>query len=259
LNTTTYFGAKVENYFFKKCSTVNNYQPFTLLNYIEDLISLLYPEICNACGKPLHKHESLICNYCKVKLPITNFHLQQENPIEKIFWGRVPVEKAGAFLYFHKGNRVQQLMHNFKYKGKKEIGVLIGSIYGQELSKSNTFSDADLIIPVPLHPSKLKKRGYNQSEYFAQGISNITKIPYNSNILLRTVASSTQTKKNRFERWQNVETIFNVVDSDLIANKHIILVDDVITTGATIEACTYTLLKAAPCKVSFLALACTYK
>jgi ComF family protein len=230
-----------------------------VLNYFEDLISLVYPEICAACGKPLYKHENLICNYCKVKLPFTNFHLQNENPIEKVFWGRVSIEKAGAFLYFHKGNRVQQLMHNFKYKGKKEIGVLMGSIYGHELNKSNIFFDADMIIPVPLHPNKLKKRGYNQSECIAQGISSSTKIPIKNNILVRTIASSTQTKKNRFERWQNVETIFNVEDPGLIAHKHIILVDDVITTGATVEACTHTLLKAAPCRVSFLALACTYK
>jgi ComF family protein len=182
-----------------------------------------------------------------------------ENPIEKVFWGRVPIEKAGAFLYFHKGNRTQQLMHRFKYKGKKEIGELIGAIYGRELTKVNYLASVDIIIPVPLHPDKQKKRGYNQSEYFAIGLSNTTEIPCNSNILLRAVASSTQTKKSRFERWQNVETIFKVEHQHLIQNKHILLVDDVITTGATVEACTYTLLKAANCKVSFLALACTYK
>ncbi len=230
-----------------------------MLSYLEDLLSLVFPEICNACGKPLHKNENLICNYCKVKLPYTNFHLQVENPIEKVFWGRVPIEKAGAFLYFHKGNRTQQLMHRFKYKGKKEIGELIGAIYGRELTKVNYLASVDMIIPVPLHPDKQKKRGYNQSECFAMGLSNTTEIPCNSNILLRAVASSTQTKKNRFERWQNVETIFKVEHQHLIQNKHILLVDDVITTGATVEACTYTLLKAANCKVSFLALACTYK
>jgi len=230
-----------------------------VLNYIEDLLSLVFPEICNACGKPLYKHESIICNYCKVKLPYTNFHLQTENPIEKIFWGRVPIEKAGAFLYFHKGNRVQQLMHRFKYNGKKEIGELIGSIYGFELNKNNFLHNINLIVPVPLHPEKQKKRGYNQSESFAIGISKTTKIPCNIQVLVRAVASSTQTKKNRFERWQNVETIFQVNNIDQIQNKHILLVDDVITTGATVEACALNLLKSANCKVSFLALACTYK
>lgn len=230
-----------------------------MLDYLEDFVSLVFPQICNACGKPLHKHESLICNYCKVKLPYTNFHRQSDNPIEKIFWGRVPVEKASALLYFHKGNRVQQLMHRFKYKGKKEIGELIGNIYGHELVKSNVFTDADMIIPVPLHPDKLKKRGYNQSDFFAQGISKATNIPCQTNILIRATASSTQTKKSRFERWENVETIFKVEDNSLIENKHIILVDDVITTGATVEACAQTLLKAAPCRISFLALACSYK
>ena len=230
-----------------------------MLDYLEDLFSLVFPEICNACGKSLHKHENLICNYCKVKLPFTNFHLQNENPIEKIFWGRVTIEKAGAFLYFHKGNRVQQLMHRFKYKDKKEIGQLIGAMYGLELAKANYLSEADLIIPVPLHPEKQKKRGYNQSEYFALGLSNATAIPCQTDVLVRAIASSTQTKKNRFERWKNVETIFKVENQNSIENKHIILVDDVITTGATVEACANTLLKAANCKVSFLALACTYK
>jgi ComF family protein len=230
-----------------------------MIQYFEELLSLVFPEICNACGKPLYKHEALFCNYCKVKFPYTQFHLQNDNPIEKIFWGRVPIEKAGAYLYFHKGNRVQQLMHRFKYKGKKEIGEFIGSQYGHELVKNNYFEKVDLIIPVPLHPDKQKKRGYNQSECFAMGLSKAMNIPFDSNILIRAQASSTQTKKNRFERWQNVETIFKVTDNQALENKHIILVDDVITTGATVEACAFTLLKANNCKVSFLAIACTIK
>jgi len=230
-----------------------------MIQYFEELLSLVFPEICNACGKPLYKHETLFCNYCKVKFPYTQFHLQNDNPIEKIFWGRVPIEKAGAYLYFHKGNRVQQLMHRFKYKGKKEIGEFIGTQYGHELVKKNYFEKVDLIIPVPLHPDKQKKRGYNQSECFAMGLSKAMNIPFDSNILIRAQASSTQTKKNRFERWQNVETIFKVTDNQALENKHIILVDDVITTGATVEACAFTLLKANNCKVSFLALACTIK
>jgi ComF family protein len=230
-----------------------------MLQYFEELLTLVFPEICNACGKPLYKHEQLFCNYCKVKLPYTQFHLQNDNPIEKIFWGRVPIEKAGAYLYFHKGNRVQQLMHRFKYKGKKEIGEFIGTLYGHDLQRNNYFENADMIIPVPLHPNKQKKRGYNQSEHFAIGLSKSLNIPFESNLLIRAHASSTQTKKNRFERWQNVETIFKVTNEQALENKHVILVDDVITTGATVEACTFTLLKANNCKVSFLALACTIK
>jgi ComF family protein len=230
-----------------------------MLNYLEDLLSLVFPEICNACGKPLHKHENLICNYCKVKLPFTNFHLQHENPIEKIFWGRTPIHKASAFLFFHKGNRVQQLMHRFKYKGKKEIGELIGTLYGSELAKAGYFNDADYIIPVPLHPEKQIKRGYNQSEWFALGLAKGLAVPVENQILVRAVSSSTQTKKNRFERWQNVETIFKVENNDLLKNKHVILVDDVITTGATVEACVNTLMQEPNVKVSFLALACSYK
>lgn len=230
-----------------------------MLHYLEELLFMVFPEVCNACGQPLHKHEKLICNYCKVKLPYTNFHTYTDNPIEKIFWGRVPIEKAGAYLYFQKGNRVQHLMHRFKYKGKKEIGELIGSLYGTELLQSNYFTDAEVIIPVPLHPAKLKKRGFNQSEYFAKGLSHALNIPCDSEILIRATASSTQTKKNRFERWQNVESIFKIQDYQKLSNKHIILVDDVITTGATVEACTNTLMNASPKKISFLALAYTMK
>lgn len=230
-----------------------------MINYFEDLLSLVFPEICNACGKPLYKHENVLCNVCKVKLPYTNFHLEEDNPIEKVFWGRIPIEKAGAYLYFHKGNRVQQLMHRFKYKGKKEIGEYMGNLYGAELLKNNYFADANLIIPVPLHPEKHKKRGYNQSEYFAKGLSNSLQVPLNKDVLIRAVTSSTQTKKNRFERWQNVATIFKIENWEIITNKHVILVDDVITTGATVEACAHTLLKASPKKISFLALACTIK
>lgn len=230
-----------------------------MLDYFEDLMALVFPEVCNACGNALYKHEYLICHYCKVSLPVTNFHLQLENPIDKIFWGRVAIENASAYLYFHKGNRVQELMHRFKYKGKKELGELIGAMYGYELLKNKFLSNADTIIPVPLHPDKKRKRGYNQSEYFAIGLSKALKITCDSNILIRATASSTQTKKNRFERWKNVESIFKVENPEKLANKHVILVDDVITTGATIEACANTLLASAPCKVSFLALACTYK
>jgi ComF family protein len=226
-----------------------------ILDYFEDLLSLAFPEVCNACGKSLYKHENLICNVCKVKLPFTNFHLHQENPIEKTFWGRVNIHQSSAFLFFHKGNRVQHLMHQFKYKGKKEVGELLGNMYAYELLKCNYFLDASMIIPVPLHPDKQKKRGYNQSEWLAKGIANGLSLSYDNSILNRAVASSTQTKKSRFDRWKNVETIFKVENASQIEGKHIVLVDDVITTGATVEACANTLLSAANCKVSFLALA----
>jgi ComF family protein len=227
--------------------------------FIQDLISIAFPEICNACGKALYKHEKLICNYCKIKLPYTNFHLETDNPVEKIFWGRVPLDKAGAYLFFHKGSRVQNLMHRFKYKGKKEIGNLVGSLYGSELHECNFLADANLIIPVPLHPDKEKKRGYNQSLHFALGLSQSTGIPCRTDILIRAVASTTQTRKNRFERWQNVESIFKIEQYQHLQNKHIILVDDVITTGATVEACANALMNASPQKISFLAMACAIK
>ncbi len=201
------------------------------------------------------KQEQIICNSCLYQLPYTNFHQLPNNPIEKIFWGRAIVEQAGAYLYFNKGNKVQNLMHRFKYKGVKDIGKYIGAAYGRELYKANYLSNADVLIPVPLYPEKQRKRGYNQSQCFAEGLSEGLGIKTESETLIRVKNSATQTQKNRFERWQNVEHIFEIANQAAIQNKHIILVDDVITTGATVEACIATLKKTTPCKISFLALA----
>lgn len=230
-----------------------------LTAYFEDFFSLVFPEVCQSCGNGLYKHEKLICTACTIDLPVTNFHTFKDNEVEKLFWGRVNFEFASAFLYFHRGNKVQQLMHQFKYKGKKEVGQVLGSMYGQTLANMDCWNTDCILIPVPLHPKKLHKRGYNQSEWIAKGLSDSLQIEYRNDILIRTVESSTQTKKNRFERWENVSSIFSVLHASDITNKHIILVDDVVTTGATIEACAATLLAAAPCKISLLALAVASK
>ncbi len=230
-----------------------------MLAYFEDLFAIIFPNNCNACGKALYKHEELICNYCKAHLPYTNFHTIIDNPVEKVFWGRVQFQTAATLLYFHKGSRVQSLMHRFKYKGKKEIGHYLGLIYGEVLKRDAVLNNAELIIPVPLHPEKLRKRGYNQSLWFAKGLAQVLQIPVEEENLVRVVASLTQTRKSRYERWENVESIFEVKHPERLQNKHLILVDDVITTGATIEACAQTLLKAASCKISCLALAYAHK
>ena len=207
------------------------------MTFIHDFISLIYPNICAACGNSLWKHEKIICTFCDLHLPRTDFHLERDNPVSRIFWGRVLIESAGSLYYFNKGNRVQSLIHQLKYKGRKDIGIWLGEKYGSYLKNSPFFDTVSLIVPVPLHKKKLMQRGYNQSEQFAIGLSRSMNIPLDVRALYRTRATETQTRKSRFRRWQNVEGLFAVNDPAKLSGHHILLVDDVITTGATIEAC----------------------
>lgn len=225
------------------------------MKLLNDFISLLYPKICILCGNTLFKNEEIACTLCLYKLPRTNFHLLEENPVSKVFWGRVKVEHASSFLYFRKKGIVQTLIHHFKYKGRKDIGVFLGKLYGHELSESKLYDEIDYIIPVPLHKKKLLSRGYNQSDMFAYGLNESMGIEVLSDILYRKKHSSTQTKKSRFERWENVEEIFELKEAERIRNKHILLVDDVITTGATLEACIQILKQVKGLKVSVVTIA----
>lgn len=205
--------------------------------FIEDFISLLFPRICAACGNSLWKQEETVCLSCEFHLPRTNFHLSLENPVSRLFWGRVNLESASAFVYFNKGNKVQRLVHQLKYKGRKDIGIHLGRQYGQQLRHSPFFNTVELIIPVPLHIKKLMKRGYNQSEQFAIGLGESMKLPVNTETLYRRKETETQTRKSRFRRWQNVAEVFEVKEPVRLENKHVLIVDDVITTGATLESC----------------------
>lgn len=219
-----------------------------------DFIALIYPENCAACGQTLLKNEKTLCTHCIIQLPKTNYWLYKDNPVSKIFWGRIPVENACSFLHFTKGGNVQHLLHQLKYKGNQMAGILAGKLFGSELLNT-PFSEIDAIVPVPLHLAKLKKRGYNQSELIAQGLSESIQKPLAKNWLIRKIASETQTKKNRFMRWENVKEIFATDNEAEFEGKHILLVDDVVTTGATIEACAQLLLKVKNVKVSIAALA----
>ncbi len=221
----------------------------------DDFISLLFPRLCYACGNHLMRNENLICTECYVVIPRTNFHNEQDNPVARLFWGRCMIEKAAAFSYYNKGSRIRRLIHNMKYKGIREIGYELGRIYGVSLKTSGFTDDIDLVIPVPLHPSKRRSRGFNQSESISMGIADATHIPVDIKSLARTIVSATQTKRSRYERWTNVEGIFQVIDPQAITGKHVLLVDDVITTGSTIESCTNELLKFDGVKVSVIALA----
>ncbi len=220
-----------------------------------DFINLLFPKLCMACNNTLLKNESVICTSCIVNLPKTNYHLDNQNPMQKIFWGRLPIETTASYYYFNKGNKVQHLLHQLKYKGAKQVGEKIGILYGYELIESPSFKDIDYIVPVPLHPKKFKIRGYNQSEWFANGLSKSMEKPCHTTLLFRKKHSETQTKKSRFNRWENVSEIFDISDPSIVEGKHFLLVDDVITTGATIEACARPFIEH-NAKVSVVSIAC---
>ncbi len=226
-----------------------------IYNLWDDFLSLLFPRLCYGCGDHLLRNENLICTACYVVIPRTNYHLVAENPVAQLFWGRCLIERAAAFSYYNKGSRIRNLIHNLKYKGVKELGHELGYIYGLSLKTSGFTDGIDIIIPVPLHHSKKHYRGFNQSDLISSGISDVTGLPVDSTSLVRESVSATQTKRSRYDRWTNVEGIFCVTDTVILKGKHILLVDDVITTGSTIEACANELLKIEGVKVSVVALA----
>jgi ComF family protein len=226
-----------------------------LRSYLADFISLLFPELCPACGTDLMANEQIICTDCLYNLPLTNFHLQPDNIVAQQFWGKINVDNAYSLYYFSKGGKVQNLMHHFKYKGMHRIGNLLGNVAGEQLIKSNTFNHIDYIIPVPLHKSRLKQRGYNQSTCFAQGLAQKMQTTVEDNNLIRIRATETQTHKSRFSRFENMQEVFVIKDPERLANKHILLVDDIVTTGSTLEACGLQLLKVPGLKLSIATIA----
>ncbi|HWZ02574.1 MAG TPA: phosphoribosyltransferase family protein [Mucilaginibacter sp.] len=223
--------------------------------YVADFVSLLFPELCAACGESLVANEHLICTSCRITLPYTNFYLQPDNIVAQQFWGKIKLEGAYALFYFAKGGNVQNLMHRFKYKGQKEIGNLLGEIAGTQLIKNEVFKTVDIIIPVPLHKKRLRQRGYNQSACFADGLAKQLNALVIENNLVRPTATETQTHKSRFDRYQNMQEVFSVLNPEELKNKHILLVDDVITTGSTLEACGTQLLKVEGLKLSIATIA----
>lgn len=225
------------------------------MNLFDDFISLFFPKTCYACGNNLFTNEHILCTSCLVKLPRTNFHRDNDNPMCRVFWGRVRIESATSLYYFRKGGKVQHLIHQFKYKGHKEIGIYLGEILGADLAGSDLFKTIDRIVPIPLHEKKLRKRGFNQSEVFARGLSTAMHKDLDTHSVVRTIATSTQTKKSRYKRWENVSEIFLLRHPETLYGKHILLVDDVVTTGATMEACIQTILQAPGSRVSVASIA----
>jgi len=224
-------------------------------NPFSDFFNLMYPDLCLVCGESLLQNEQHLCLNCLYNIPKTNFHLQNANPIEKRFWGKVPIYRGTAFFFFQKGSAFQKLLHSLKYKGNKEVGQVLGKYAAVDLLDSEDFASIDVIIPVPLHAKKLEKRGYNQSEWIGNGLSEILKIPQDVTTLCRVKENVTQTKKSVFERYENTEGIFELKDKNALIGKHILLVDDVLTTGSTLEACVRVLIEIDDVKVSIFALA----
>lgn len=221
----------------------------------KSIINLFFPKSCSGCDTILLANEKVICTICRHNIPLTNHHLLQENEAYKKFYGRIPVEYASAFLYFHKKGIVQKLIHNLKYKGHEDIGTILGDWYAEDLKEILPYLNADEIIPVPLHTKKYKERGYNQVTTFGQSLSKNLNLNYNETILFRKVYSKTQSKKNLLGRTEAIDNIFDVRYTEKDHGKHFILIDDVITTGATLEACSHALLKIPGAKISIICMA----
>jgi len=224
-----------------------------VLSLFRDLLGLVYPDVCVTCGKHLPSGIRFICNKCRYDMPRTDFHKEEVNAVAQIFWGRVPVKHAASLFYYTKGSRYRRLIHVIKYQGRKDLGYEMGRIYGHELIKS-PFSETDMVVPVPLHPRKIRKRGFNQSEWIGKGLAEALQKPMVTRELYRAVNTRTQTRKTRLERWQNVENVFKLRSVDVFRNRHVLLVDDVVTTGATLESCAAVLTGCANTTVSIATL-----
>jgi ComF family protein len=220
----------------------------------ESLLHLLFPHVCAGCGSDLLAKDHLLCLRCLDALPQTHFHLHAHNPVEKIFWGRLPLTLATAQYYFTKESLLRHLLKQFKYRGNGSLAFYMGQVMGHQLLASHHFSQVDALVPLPLYASKERARGYNQATLLCNGIADVLGKPVLNNVVSRVTATESQTKKSRVERWQNMEGRFNLIDASAIAGKHLLLVDDVVTTGATLEACGRELLKAENTSLSIATL-----
>jgi len=209
------------------------------------------------CAKILIKYEEILCFSCRTELPVTNFSEFKENEVERIFYGRIPVEAGTSLLHYSKKGVVQKLIHQLKYKNQQQIGTFLGELLGDEMILYNRFETVDCIIPVPLHPKKLKSRGYNQVTLFGQTLSRKLNIPYYADILKGKVSLKTQTHKSRIDRLKHLEDNFELTNKELLENRHVLLIDDVVTTGATLEACCIQLNRTKNIKISIATMSIT--
>jgi len=221
----------------------------------KSIINLFFPPVCSSCNSFLISNEIVICTLCRHTLPLTHHHLNSENEAFKKFYGRIPIEYASAFLYFHKKGMVQELIHNLKYRGQEEIGAILGNWFADDLKNVAILQTIDEIIPVPLHKRKLRERGYNQLTSFGNALSGALSIPYNPKLLFRKVYSKTQSKKSFLNRSEGIDSVFDIAFTEKDHNKHFLLIDDVLTTGSTLEACSRALLKIPGVKISVVCMA----
>jgi ComF family protein len=226
-----------------------------LKNIFSSTMHLFYPHVCTGCGSDLLEKDNLLCLSCLHNLPHTNFASLQNNPVEKDFWGRINLDAAYSQFYFSKAFLIQHLIHQLKYKSDTKIGFYLGEIMGKTMLKSGRFSSLDGLIPLPLFASKEHKRGYNQATVICNGISSVMNIPVLNNAVIRQHATETQTRKHRTERWENVKDSFKVAKPAELSGKRLLLVDDVVTTGATLEACGNVILSSTDAKLSIATLA----
>jgi ComF family protein len=225
------------------------------MSYATDLGALFFPKYCSSCNRNLMHYEKAVCMHCLTHLPRLQLHDEPDNAVEKLFWGRIDVEAATAFLSMPRNGISHRLIHRLKYHGDQEVGERLGALFAHELLESERMKGIDVIVPVPLHPKKLHVRGYNQCDCIARGMAETLGAEISLNNLTRTHFSATQTRRGRISRWSNVKDIFWVREPEKFENKRILLVDDVITTGATIEACATALLKINGVQLSVGALA----
>jgi ComF family protein len=227
----------------------------TRLSLVSAFTHLFFPHTCCGCGSDLLPEGTLFCVHCLAAMPFTGFEQYVGNPVENIFRGRAVIHAAAAHLYFTRHAAVQRSLHQFKYRGRKEIGRYFGKSMGLALKRAGRFSSCELVLPLPLHVSREKERGYNQAAVLAEGISELLQIPLVTGALERVSGTATQTHKNRVGRWQNMANKFRISDPALVAGKHVLLVDDVITTGSTMDACAQVLLSQEGLSLSIAALA----
>lgn len=210
---------------------------FKLTNILNDVNNILLPTVCFGCNARLYRGEKTICTVCRNQLPLTDDNYNEENPIDRIFYGRVNIKKANSLLFFTKTGIVKNIIHHLKYKNQEQIGEFLGNWFGEIIKNDGSLNNIDIVIPVPLHKKRLKKRGYNQVTLFGQQLAFHLNADYAEGILIKTSNTKTQTKKGRIYRWQQSQSLFILSDIEFLRNKNVLLVDDVITTGATIEAC----------------------
>jgi ComF family protein len=235
----------------------NNATMTAINNYLNDLLHLFFPHLCIGCQKDILNNEDVLCAECTSKLPETGFFDKKENPVEKIFYGRLPVEHAASAFYFNKGSVIQHAIVQLKYKNNLQAGYYLGKLLGKKLADSKRFCEVDIIIPLSLNDKKLFKRGYNQSAVIVNGITSVWNKSVVENAVERILFTETQTHKNRISRWETMEGVFKVSQPEQIENKHVLLVDDIVTTGATLEACGEVILKVPGVKLSIATVAYT--